>query len=133
VGDVGGEVVRAALDAYLRGDIDEFVSHADPEGELHSAIIGGAEGNVYIGHQGIRDWYADTFETFSEVTIDVGEWRDLGDRVLILGRLQALGRESGVKVESATGWLYTLRGRKIVKAEGFLSEAEALGAAGLRE
>jgi ketosteroid isomerase-like protein len=127
------EIVRSALDAYLRGDIDEFLSRTAPEGELHSAIIGGAEGNVYSGHQGLRNWYADTFETFSEVTIDVSEWRDLGDRVLLLGRLQALGRESGIKVESATGWLYTLRDGKIVKAEGFLSEAEALEAAGLRE
>jgi hypothetical protein len=31
------------------------------------------------------------------------------------------------------GWVITVRHRKVVKAEGFLSRAEALEAAGLRE
>jgi ketosteroid isomerase-like protein len=40
------EIVRRALDAYRRGDVEELLSYVDPEGELRSAIIGGAEGNL---------------------------------------------------------------------------------------
>jgi hypothetical protein len=43
------------LEAYASGDVDEMLAHIDAEGELHSAIIGGAEGKVYRGHDGFRD------------------------------------------------------------------------------
>ena len=127
------ELVRDSLDAYARGDLEKVVSHVSPEGELHSAIISGAEGNVYRGHEGVRRWYAETFETFEEVRIEVSEIRDLGARVLVLGQLKAVGRESGVKVDSPTGWIYTISRGMLVKIEGFLSHADALEAAGLRE
>ena len=47
------EIVLAFIDAYHRGDLDELISYAVPEGELHSAVIGGAEGRVYKGPQGL--------------------------------------------------------------------------------
>ena len=53
----------------------------DPEVELHSAIVGGAEGSVYRGHPGVRKWYADSFESFEELSNEWSEFRDLGDRV----------------------------------------------------
>jgi ketosteroid isomerase-like protein len=127
------EVVLALVDAYHRGDLDEFISYADPEGELHSAVIGGAEGRVYKGHQGLRDWYADTFETFEEVRVEVSELRDLGDLVVVLGQMKARGRESGVSLDSPTGWIWAFRGGKVIRAEGFLSHTAALEAAGLQE
>jgi ketosteroid isomerase-like protein len=58
---------------------------------------------------------------------------DLGDRVLVLGRVRARGRESGVELDSPLGWVFTVRGGKLAKAEGFLSRAQALEAAGLSE
>jgi ketosteroid isomerase-like protein len=127
------ETVRQSVDAYLRGDIEKALSYIDPDAELHSAIIGGAEGSSYGGHEGFRRWYADTFEVFENLRMETNEVRDLGDRVLLLGNLKARGRESGVKIESPTGWIYTFRSGKILKADGFLSHAETLDAAGLSE
>jgi ketosteroid isomerase-like protein len=98
-----------------------------------SAIIGGAEGNVYRGHEELRRWYAETFESFEEVSFEWSEFHDLGDRVLAFGRIKLRGRESGVELDSATGWIVTLRHGKLLKIEGFLSKAEALEAAGLSE
>ena len=40
------ELVRRAFDSFPRGDMEEMLSFLDPEGEFHSAIVGGAEGNV---------------------------------------------------------------------------------------
>jgi ketosteroid isomerase-like protein len=127
------EVVRQVFDAFERGDQEEALSHADPEAELHSAVIGGAEGNVYRGHEELRRWYAETFESFEEVSFEWSEFRDVSDRVLAFGRIKLRGRESGVELDSETGWIVTLRHGKLVKGEGFLSKAEALEAAGLRE
>jgi ketosteroid isomerase-like protein len=127
------EIVRRSLDAYAGGDLEEMLSYIDPEGELHSAIIGGAEGKAYRGHDGIRRWFAETQESFDELKTELTEFRDLGDRVVGFGHVHARGRESGLEFDSATGWVFELRGGKVVKAQGFLNPADALEAAGLRK
>jgi ketosteroid isomerase-like protein len=127
------EIVRRGLEAFPRGDMEEMLSYLDPELEWHSAIVGGAEGNVYRGHEGFRRWYADSFESFEELRNEWSEFRDLGDRVLALGRVRARGRESGVEIDSPMGWVVTTRRGKVLKAEGFLSRDKALEAAGLGE
>ncbi len=127
------EIVRRCLDAYAGGDVEEMLSYVDPEGELHSAIIGGAEGNVFRGHDGFRRWYAESMESFEELRTELTEYRDLGDRIVAFGHIHARGRGSGLEIDSPTGWLFTVRLGKVVRAEGFLNPAEALEAAGLSE
>ena len=127
------EIVRQSLEAYAAGDIEEMLSYVDPEGELHSAIIGGAEGKVFRGHDGFRRWYAESMESFEELRTELTEYRDLGDRIVAFGHIHARGRGSGLEVDSPTGWLFTVQRGKVVKAEGFLNRAKALEAAGLSE
>jgi ketosteroid isomerase-like protein len=124
------EIVRAGFEAGNRRDVEGFLSYVGPEFELRSAIISGAEGKVYRGHDGARRWIADSEETFEEVRFEVSEFRDLGDRVLALGRVRARGRESGVELDSPTGWLCTVLAGKVVRVDGFLSREDALEAAG---
>jgi ketosteroid isomerase-like protein len=50
-----------------------------------------------------------------------------------LGHIHARGRGSGLEIDSRTGWVCTVRRGKLVRAEGFLDEADALEAAGLQE
>ena len=94
------EIVRRALDAYTAGDIEGMSSFLDPDGELHSAIISGAEGKAYRGHAGIRSWVAETKASFEALSMELTEFRDLDDRVLAFGRVHAKGRESGVELDS---------------------------------
>ena len=110
-----------------------MLPYLDEQFELHSAIIGGAEGKVYRGHEGVRRWLADSDESFDELRIAASDFRDLGDRVLVFGRIRARGRESGLELDSETGWVCTLQAGKLVKSKGFLSRAQALEAAGLEE
>ena len=127
------ELVRKSIDAINSGDVEEVLSYVHPEGELHSAIIGGAEGNVFRGHDGFRRWYAESMESFEELRTELTEYRDLGDRIVAIGHIHARGRGSGLEVDSPTGWVFTVRRGKVVRAEGFLNPAEALAAAGLSE
>jgi ketosteroid isomerase-like protein len=123
----------AAIPHGVEDDVEEMLSYVHPEGELHSAIVGGAEGNIYRGHEGFRRWVADSFESFEEVRNEWSEFRELDDRVLALGHVKARGRGSGMELASSMGWVFTVRRGKVVKAEGFLSRAKALEAAGLSE
>jgi ketosteroid isomerase-like protein len=127
------QIARKLTDAVNQRDIEPMLPYADPDVELHSAVIGGAEGNTYRGPDGVRQWMADSQETFAELRNDLEEWRDLGDDVLLIGRLHARGRESAVEIESPIAWLITFRAGKIVHARGYLDTHEALEAAGLSE
>ena len=127
------EIVQRALEAYSRGDLEEMLPHLDPEVEWRSAIVGGAEGNTYYGHEGFGSWFVESFESFDELRTELSEFRDLGDRVVAFGRVRARGRESGVEIDSPTGWVFTVRRGKVARAEGFLSREQALEAAGLQE
>jgi ketosteroid isomerase-like protein len=125
------DVVRRALDTFPRGDVEEMLSYMAPEVVFRSAIVGGAEGTFYQGHEGFRRWFADSFESFEEITNTWSEFRELGDRVLVLGHVRARGRESGVELDSEMGWVFTVSRGKLVRSEGFLSRDDALEAAGL--
>jgi ketosteroid isomerase-like protein len=127
------EAWAAAIPRAVDDDVEELISYVDPEGELHSAIVGGAEANIYRGHDGFRRWVADSFESFEAVENEWSQFRDLDDRVLALGHVKARGRGSGMELESPMGWVFTIRRGKVAKVEGFLSRAEALEAVGLSE
>jgi ketosteroid isomerase-like protein len=72
-------------------------------------------------------------ESFEELRTELTEFRDLGDRVVAFGHIHARGRESGLELDAATGWVFTVRHGKVVMAEGFLNREAALEAAGLSE
>ena len=128
------EVCKRAFEALgVRRETDAALPYIDPEVELRSAIIGGAEGNAYRGYEGVREWMGESDAAFGELRLEPEEWRDTGDDVLLLGRLHARGRESGVEIDSAIAWLLTLRGGKIVRMRGYLNPPEALKAAGLSD
>jgi|SRR3954447_8195843 len=127
------EIVRKSVDAVNRGDIEEVLAFIGTDAELHSAIVGGAEGNVYRGHDGFRKWFAESTASFEQLDTQLTEFRAVDDRVIAFGRIYARGRGSGLELDSETGWVFTLRDGKVLKAEGFLSRANALEAAGLRE
>jgi ketosteroid isomerase-like protein len=129
------EVVRRGYKAFDRQqfDLELAVETWDPEGELIPAMAGAVEGKVYRGIEGLRSYYEELFESFSQVRLDDREFTALDDRVLVLYRLRVRGHDSGVAIDQPGGALYTLRGGKIVHARSYLSRAEALEAAGLLE
>ena len=71
---------------------------------------------------------------FSDLRIEAERIIDLsGDRVLVLSRQTARGKQSGVPIEHELGDLFTLRDGKIVRYDSYWNRADALEAAGLSE
>ncbi len=126
-------LVSQSKDSFNRRDPEAMIDRWDPDCEWHpfiTAEIEGAKG--YRGRDGIRQWFRDTDEMFSEVAWHVEEFQQLGDgRVLVLGQLEARGRASGAEVKSAIGQLFELRDGKIVRGWAYPSHKEAGRAAGL--
>jgi ketosteroid isomerase-like protein len=125
------ELTRRVLDAWNRRDAEAMVALWDPEGAWYPALEGITEGRSYSGHPGIRQYYRDLARVMSdESRIEFREIRNLGDRVLGLGRLWARFA-SGVELDQELACLLTWRDGKCVEGRAWLSNAEGLAAAGL--
>ena len=120
------EVARRAFDVLANErDVDAGLQYIDEEVELRSAVVGGAEGNTYRGHDGIREWMGESEAIWEELHVDLDELDDLGDHVLMVGRMRARGRGSGLEMNAPIGWLFELRDARIVRARGYLDIEEA--------
>jgi uncharacterized protein len=127
------EIVRQALDAVNRRDLETMDACISEEAEFHS-VLAASEGRVFRGHQGARDYFAWFDEAFEEFRTEVEEVIDAGeDRVVALVTFTARGRESGVTLDQRNGLVITFEGERIVRMDSYFDPAEALEAAGLRE
>lgn len=128
------DAFRRALEAYNRRDIDAFLEAFDPMVEIHPLTLAmfGPEGTVYRGHEGIRQFIRDVDEVLPGLQVDPLEIRDLGERIVANGRLQARGRASGAEVESPIGWLVEFNEGRVIRMTDYLDPKEALEAAGLK-
>ncbi|MCA1695965.1 MAG: nuclear transport factor 2 family protein [Actinobacteria bacterium] len=131
------EIVRNWVAAINRGDTTELVELADPTVEYMPYLGSLLGSDPYRGHEGLRRYVDDLAEAWERYEVEIGELRDLGDDVLMIGRLKATGRSSGLEVEEEMAWLHsfrpgTERGR-YKRLRFFPTPAEALEAAGLEE
>ena len=130
------EAFKRATEAWNRREFEAFLEELDPAVEFHAALeeLLGGEGMVYWGHGGVRKLlFRDFAETFAAVHFEYSEIRDLGDRIVAIGRVRARGGESGVQVESPLGVLVDFRDGKATRVWSTLDPKEALQAAGLSE
>jgi ketosteroid isomerase-like protein len=72
-------------------------------------------------------------EAFAEIRVDASDFREVGDRVLVLGKLKAKGATSGAAFATPMAWLFEMRDRKIVRGHDYLDQQQALEVAGLQE
>jgi ketosteroid isomerase-like protein len=128
------EVVRDQFAATNERDFERAMSHYAEDVELVVHPEAFLEGGTFIGRDAVGQWFADWFTTFEPgYRFEIEEARDLTDVVLLVASHHGRGRASGVEVHGQTGYLYTVRDGKIVRAELYPSRAEALAAAGVRD
>ena len=125
-GDV--EVVRRAVDAFSRGDADAFTELTTPDVEWKVGLAA-VEGEVFRGHDGVRTYFERLRGAWSEFHFLADEYRELGDAVLVLGRLRGFGRGGGVPVESPVGAVWELREGRIWRLRAYLTHEEAIAVA----
>ena len=126
------ETVRAMFEAYERGDYSANVDLVHSDLEIRPAMTGWLEGTVYRGLDGHRQFLEDNDAAWAEFHVEIQEYRDLGETVLVLGQTWALGRD-GIRVDGPGGWVCGMREGKLHRLRTFNSWAEALEAVGLSE
>jgi ketosteroid isomerase-like protein len=126
---------RRGLEAGNRGDVETLLEELDPEVEWHSALhaLLGGEQTVFRGHDGIRDMLRDLNEAFDEIHIEISEIRDLGDRLVAIGRTRTRGKASGAETDTPLAFVTTVKNGKTISLQAYLDPKQALAAVGLSE
>lgn len=101
-------------------DIEFVTLMTDLEGSLH-------------GREGIGTFMGDVHAIVEDPVLNVEEFRDLGDAVLALGRVEGRGHGSGVPLDTPLGAIYDFRDGKVWRMRSYPDHGEALRAAGLAE
>jgi ketosteroid isomerase-like protein len=128
------EVVNDQFAATNARDFPRAMSHYAEDVELVVDPNAFLEPGTFKGRQAVGQWFGSWFTTFEPgYRFDIEEVRDLGEVVFLIASHHGRGRTSGVEVHGQTGYLYTLRGGKIVRLELFPSREKTLEAAGLSE
>ena len=127
------ELVYQTADAMNRRDLDAFLALADSDLEFHSRLVELEGGEPYRGHDGIRSWWEDVLRVFPDFSTEIEEVRDLGDVTVTRVRLRGHGMESDAPWEQTQWHVTEWHHKKSIRWRIFMSEAEALEAAGLSE
>jgi ketosteroid isomerase-like protein len=124
------ELVRAALDAASRGDLDALIGALDPAIEW-THVESDPDYAVHRGHDDVRAWLDEWAEVFPDMRWETERFLDAGGELVIaLGRLCGRAGASGADVGSLVyGIIFTVRSGKIVRVEETDREAavEAVG------
>jgi ketosteroid isomerase-like protein len=122
------EVVRRMFTAFAARDLDAMVGAMDPEVDFLPVTANLTTGGMpYRGHDGIARYLDDVARVWPELRLFPDEIRDLDGAVVALGRV--LARGGGMILDRPTGWVFSLRGGKILRARVYASHEEALEAA----
>jgi ketosteroid isomerase-like protein len=119
------------IEAYNRHDVEGVLRLMDPEIEFDHRLAE-LQGE-FVGAEAVRGWLADLDEYFESAHIDCSDIRDLGDRVLALGTVRAIGRESGVETELPYTVVASFRNGLVIRFIDYGDRDKALEAVGLSE
>jgi ketosteroid isomerase-like protein len=126
MGDRNRGVVARWAEAIRRGDLAEELW--DPDLEIVNAK-GWVLESTYRGHDGLRRWWADLAEAFSDFTMEVEEITPLDEeRFLTVQRFVGHFRHTEIPFDAQWASVITVRAGRIVQAVGYVSKRRALRA-----
>ena len=127
------ELAGQVVDAVAQRDLSRLIALTDPEVEWHSFFALGEGEGVYRGHDRMRQYVSDLNDAWEIVRPEVDDRLEVGDVVVLVGRLHYRGKGSGVETESQAGWVLTFRAGKVLCFRAFREPEKALAAVGLSE
>jgi uncharacterized protein len=124
------QVVKQALDAYSRRDVEALRATADPNMELDWSASRSWLAGVYRGIDDALRFYAGYFEAFDEIVIEPDRFIEAGDSVVVPNVAHQRGRD-GIEVSARSTLVFTVRSRKLTRICLYQETKEALQAVGL--
>jgi ketosteroid isomerase-like protein len=132
------ELIRRFTEAVDRGDIDGAVAIANPPPEFEyqpppRLPWPDLAGGVQRGPEGLR-WTLEQFWVeFDGLHVELRELIDAGDRVFAAATVRGRGKHSGAETSWDVWGVWTVRGCRAVRWQGYTDRAAALEAAWIQE
>ena len=100
------ETVRAVYAAFARRDIAAMLPHIAPDCELYLRGTADAAGRSepYVGHEGVREYFADVEAIWDELLLSADDFRVLPGVVIVLGHV--LARRADVTARRFVMWTW---------------------------
>lgn len=121
-----GFEAQAAIDPdseFFQRDLEvQFIARGDK-----------LEGTVYRGLEGMAQAWREWLEAWTSYRLEVDEFVDAGDKVVVLVRVAARTVRDDVLMHHTPGAVYTIRDGKVASIRFYLDRSEALEAAGVSE
>ena len=124
------EVVRRAIEAFNRRDLDAVVRASHPDIEVDWSQSRGVEAGIYRGRAATRSFWSTFLEVFDRIVVVPEEFIEHGDRVIVEDRTRMWGRD-GIEVQARNVAVVTLRDGRILRWRMCRDRAEALKDVGL--
>ena len=124
------ELLEQSRDAFNARDPEAWIEAWNTDCEWHPFLTARDEADLgYHGHNGVRAWFEDVDEMFSEIHADLSRFREIGNRLLVLGEMEARSRTTGEPVASEVAWVVEARGERLQRGWSYGSHAEGERAA----
>jgi ketosteroid isomerase-like protein len=126
------EIMRRVIERWNRGDLEGVLALFSADVECFPAA-GQPESQSFRGRDGFAEYAKGWLDAFDTYALEASEYLDLGEYVVVLGRVVGRGRQSGAEVSADDAWLYRLRDGQVIEYRECGTKAKALEAAGLWE
>ena len=127
------DLITRMLHEWNEGDVDALAQVFDPEVEVRPALSTFLASMVYRGHEGIREWYAETNEPWAQLQAEAERFVAAGDRTVVIVALHARVSGSEIDVAARIAHVVTVRDGRILRLDGYDEPDKALAAVGLAE
>jgi ketosteroid isomerase-like protein len=126
------EIVRRAIEAWTRRDLDGALQGLHPDAEVDWSQSLGVQRGVYRGIGEISRFWKEWLELFEKIDVRPEAFIDAGEHVVVPNRTYMRGRD-GIEVDAGSTSVWTLRDGKIVSHRLYQEKEAALEAVGLSE
>jgi uncharacterized protein len=125
VGEADVETVRGSYEALNRGDVEATLEALDPHAVWRDSpeLPGGGE---FRGREALRAFLTDFLAEWRDFHQEIEDWVVAGDRVALVIHLSAVGRASGIAVDTRYAHVWTMAGGLGVRVDAYRDPETAL-------
>jgi ketosteroid isomerase-like protein len=124
------EIVRCAIEAWTRRDLEGALQDLDPDAEVDWSESSGVQQGVYRGIEEVRRFWEEWLDLFDEIDVRPEAFIEAGEHVVLPNRTYMRGRD-GIEVDAGSTSVLRLQDRKIVWHRLYQDKEAAFEAVGL--
>jgi ketosteroid isomerase-like protein len=128
------ELVRRPWEAAKRGDPEPAAAAMAPDGEMDLTTGGRMDAEIYLGPDGVRRAYQAWASPWDSMVMEATAFIDVSeDQLIVHFTARGHSTHTGLDLELARYWVYTMRNATVLRIQEFQTREEALAAVVVEE